>query len=405
MIQGVRDTRTGRDSAHDRADARGPSKAWQAPPVTPAAPVLAVLGGGQLGRMLGLAATPLGLTTRFLDPSPTAGAAAVGVLVVGALDDDAAVDHAVAGADVVTVEWEGVPAATLARLAARDVVTRPGARVLAAAQDRLVEKRTFEAVGIPVPRHADVPDRDALGRAAEQVGLPAMLKTRRGGYDGKGQAVVWGAEGLDEAWRTLGPDAPLILEELVAFDREVSVIGARGPDGAIAVWPLIENHHEHGVLRTSRAPVAAVSDDTAVAARRHVAALMEHLDAVGVLAVEMFDCGGLLLANEMAPRVHNSGHWTIEGAVTSQFENHVRAVIGLPLGRTDARGHAVMVNLIGRVPDRAAVLAVPGAHLHLYGKSARPGRKVGHVTLVADTRDELRASEARLRAALPGDDG
>ncbi len=234
------------------------------------------------------------------------------------------------------------------------------------------------------------------------MGLPAILKTRRGGYDGKGQMRLETLDDLGPAWDELG-GVPLILESVVPFDRELSVLAVRGLDGAVACWPLVENHHEGGILRVSRAPAPA-STETATprcrrAARSWRAQLLDDLDHVGVLAVELFDVGGELLANEIAPRVHNSGHWTIEGAVTSQFENHVRAVLGWPLGSTAARGPSAMVNCIGVMPARDAVLAIPGAHLHDYGKSPRPGRKLGHVTVVAA--DDARAVGAPRR----GDEG
>jgi 5-(carboxyamino)imidazole ribonucleotide synthase len=361
--------------------------------------LVAVLGGGQLGRMLGLAGIPLGLRFRFLDPAEGAPAAAVGDLVVGPLGDELALAAVARDAVAVTYEWEGVPA-DAARFLARDRPVRPGARSLEVAQDRLVEKETFRRLGIGTPAFAAVADRTDLDAAVAAVGgLPAVLKTRRGGYDGKGQAVLHSAADVDAAWRELGAGAtPLVLETLVPFDRELSVLAVRGLDGAIACWPLVENRHEGGILRVSRAP--ALGADAALQARAEelAARLLADLDHVGVLAVELFDVGGDLLANEIAPRVHNSGHWTIEGAVTSQFENHLRAVLGWPLGSTAARGPSAMVNCIGMMPSRADVLAVPGAHLHDYGKAPRRGRKLGHVTVVATDDAEL---AARLDALLP----
>jgi 5-(carboxyamino)imidazole ribonucleotide synthase len=359
--------------------------------------VVAVLGGGQLGRMLALAGIPLDVRFRFLDPGEAAPAAAVGDLVVGPLGDEAALTEVAQGATVVTYEWEGVPA-DAARFLARDLPVRPGARSLEVSQDRLTEKETFRRLGIATAAFAAVDDRDSLGDAVEAAGgLPAVLKTRRGGYDGKGQVVLRTRDDIDAAWSDLGGE-PLILESLVPFDRELSVLAVRGVDGEVRCWPLVENHHDGGILRVSRAPAGGtegggdrVGGSLQARAEELAARLLDDLDHVGVLAVELFDVDGELLANEIAPRVHNSGHWTIEGAVTSQFENHVRAVLGWPLGSTAARGPSAMVNCIGTMPSRDDVLAIPGAHLHDYGKAARPGRKLGHVTVVAADASELSA--------------
>ena len=361
--------------------------------------LVAVLGGGQLGRMLALAGIPLGLRFRFLDPTAEAPAQAVGDLVVGPLGDEAALREVALDARVATYEWEGVPADAVRFLAA-SVPVHPGARSLEVSQDRLVEKETFRRLGIGTPAFAAVDDRAGLERAVDEVGgLPAVLKTRRGGYDGKGQRVVRATSDLDDAWADLG-DAPLILEQLVPFDRELSVLAVRGLDGDVACWPLVENHHEGGILRISRAPAPGL--DAALQRRGEdlAARLLVDLDHVGVLAVELFDVGGELLANEIAPRVHNSGHWTIEGAETSQFENHLRAILGLPLGATVPLGPSAMLNCIGEMPDRDAVLSVPGTHLHRYGKAARPGRKLGHVTVTAGDDDELAARLVALSARL-----
>jgi 5-(carboxyamino)imidazole ribonucleotide synthase len=360
--------------------------------------LVAVLGGGQLGRMLGLAGIPLGLRFRFLDPVAGASASAVGELVVGALDDEAALGAVARDAVVVTYEWEGVPASS-ARLLAGAVAVHPSARSLEVSQDRLTEKETFRRLGIDTPAFAAVDDRAGLSAGVAAIGLPAVLKTRRGGYDGKGQRVLRAEPDLDDAWAELG-DTPLILESLVPFDRELSVLVVRGLDGATGCWPLVENHHEGGILRISRAPAPGVDPPLQEAGEAIAALLAEHLDHVGVLAVELFDVGGRLLANEIAPRVHNSGHWTIEGAETSQFENHLRAILGHPLGSTASRCSSAMVNCIGQLPDPAAVLGVRGAHLHDYGKSPRPGRKVGHVTVTAADDDELTARLVELTGRL-----
>jgi 5-(carboxyamino)imidazole ribonucleotide synthase len=361
--------------------------------------LIAVLGGGQLGRMLGLAGIPLGLRFRFLDPGEGAPAGAVGDLVVGGLGDEAALLEVAAGATVVTYEWEGVPAAAATFLAARGPV-RPGARSLEVAQDRVTEKETFRRLGIATPAFAPVSTRAELEQAVGEVGgLPAMLKTRRGGYDGKGQRVLRTTGELDEAWADLG-GAPLILEALVPFDRELSVLAVREAGGGVACWPVVENRHEQGILRVSRAPAPGLAPALQQRAEDLASRLLADLDHVGVLAVELFELGGELLANEIAPRVHNSGHWTIEGADTSQFENHLRAILGWPLGSTAARGPSAMVNCIGEMPDRDAVLAVPGTHLHDYGKAPRPGRKLGHVTVTAPSDDELTARLVTLTGRL-----
>jgi len=359
---------------------------------------VAVLGGGQLGRMLGLAGIPLGLHFRFLDPSADAPALEVGDLVTGALGDEGPLDAVAAGADVVTYEWEGVPADAARFLAAR-VPVRPGARSLEVSQDRLLEKETFRAVGMNTPAFAAVSSRNDLDAALRVTGVPAVLKTRTGGYDGKGQRVLQSESEADDAFDELG-DAPLIAESFVDFKRELSVIAVRSIDGDVACWPVVENHHVDGILRVTRAPAPGLDDALQARAETLARRLMDELDHVGVLAIELFDVDGDLLANEFAPRVHNSGHWTIEGAETSQFENHLRAVLEWPLGPTAARGASVMLNCIGTTPDPAAVLAITGAHMHLYGKEPRPGRKLGHITVTADDARDLDSRVAQIQALL-----
>jgi 5-(carboxyamino)imidazole ribonucleotide synthase len=362
-------------------------------------PLVAVLGGGQLGRMLGLAGIPMGVRFRFLDPSPGAGAGAVGSLVVGALDDERAIAEVAADAMAVTYEWEGVPADG-ARAAAKHAPVRPDPVALDVAQDRVAEKEAFGRLGIATAAWAAVDDDGALGRALDDVKVPAVLKTRRGGYDGKGQRVLWTGADRKGAWDALGA-VPLILEERMQFDRELSVLAVRALDGETRCWPLVENRHDDGILRVSRAPAPGLTPELQAEAEALAGRLLDDLGYVGVLAIELFERDGHLLANELAPRVHNSGHWTIEGAETSQFEQHLRAVLGWPLGATAVRGFAGLVNCIGALPDRGSVLAMEGAHLHDYEKEPRPGRKVSHVTVVADTperRDErLAAVEALVR--------
>jgi 5-(carboxyamino)imidazole ribonucleotide synthase len=354
-----------------------------------------VLGGGQLGRMLGLAGLPMGLTFSFLDPGAEAAAGVTGRVVNGALDDLDAARRAAAGATVITYEWEGVPAAT-ARALSSIAPVLPSAAALEVTQDRLAEKEACARLGIGTAAFRVVDSRADLDAAIGALGAPAVLKTRRGGYDGKGQAVLHDAAAADRAWNDLG-GVPLILEAFVPFTRECSIVAVRGHDGEIRCWPAVENEHRGGILRVTRAPARGHDDALQKAAEACIVPLLDALDYVGVGCVELFDLDGGLLANEIAPRVHNSGHWTIEGAETSQFENHLRAVLHWPLGSTAARGPAAMVNCIGTMPDRDALLAIPGVHVHDYGKAPRPGRKLGHVTITAPDEDRL---EERLAAVL-----
>jgi 5-(carboxyamino)imidazole ribonucleotide synthase len=353
---------------------------------------IGVVGGGQLGRMLALAGYPLGLDFLFLDRSSSVPAGRVGPVVEADLNDRAQLRALAQRSTVVTFDWENVPVEALRGL---DCPVRPPLAALAAAQDRVSEKRLFEKLAIPTTRWRSVESRRDLERALDEIGLPAMLKTRRLGYDGKGQAALRTRADAAAAWEKLGT-VPLLYEELVPFDFEVSIIGVRGRGGATAFYPLCRNSHVGGILRVTRAPHG--SPRLQRLAERHLGRALQHFRYLGVLTIEFFVRGGRLLANEMAPRVHNSGHWTIEGAVTSQFENHVRAVAGLPIGDTRARGHSAMINLIGEMPVRERVLAHPGVHLHDYGKQPRPGRKLGHCTVVAPT---ARERDAWVRRLLP----
>jgi 5-(carboxyamino)imidazole ribonucleotide synthase len=354
---------------------------------------IGIIGAGQLGRMLALAGYPLGQRFVFVDADPEAPGAQVGRIIHGRFDDPAALAALAASVDVVTFDVENVPQQAAEAVAAK-VPFFPQPAALGAGQDRLDEKRLFNSLGIPTAPFAAVDSQQTLLQAAREIGLPAILKTRRLGYDGRGQHRIRTEADLDGAFEALG-GVPAILEGFVEFERELSLIGVRGRDGATACWPLAENVHVEGILRETRAPW---EDPAAQAeAERHLGALLGHFDYVGVLTVEFFQAGGRLLANEMAPRVHNSGHWTIEGAVTSQFENHVRAILGLPLGSTAAAGHAGMVNFIGRLPSLAEALAIEGAHYHDYGKFARPNRKLGHGTVVRTTAAERDAAVAKLR--------
>jgi 5-(carboxyamino)imidazole ribonucleotide synthase len=367
-------------------------------------PRIGILGAGQLGLMLAQAARDLNVACRFYAESGDVPGASMGPVICGSLDDNDRLARFARGLDVVTYEWENIPVSAARRMAEVAPVL-PAVRALEVSADRLAEKRFFAELGELTARFAPVDSRESLDDAVAAIGFPAVLKTRRFGYDGRGQAVLRQPGDLDVAWNAIG-GCPLLLEEWVSFDRELSVIGVRGRDGSIACYPPIENSHHAGILRASVAPAPgltgeAMAAQTMAAAARCVTRALTALDYVGVLAVELFDVGGRLLVNEMAPRVHNSGHLTIEGAVTSQFENHVRAILGLPLGATGLRGFSCMVNIIGDLPPVSDVLAIPGAHLHLYGKSSRPGRKLGHVTVCADTLADARDRRSRVQAVLP----
>lgn len=357
---------------------------------------IGVIGGGQLGRMLALAGLPLGQRFVFLDPGGESCAGHVGALRVGAYDDEERLQELARASTVVTYEFENVPVAS-ARFLNELVPVFPPPRALEVSQDRLDEKRFFASLGIPTPGFAPASTRDELAAAVAKVGAPSVVKTRRFGYDGKGQWKLASAADVDEAWSALGA-AHLIVEAHVPFDREVSILGVRARNGETRFWPLVENEHRDGILRVSVPKSASWTPELQARAEGYASKVMNELDYVGVLAIELFVRGDDLLVNEMAPRVHNSGHWTIEGAETSQFENHVRALVGAPLGSTRMVGLSAMVNAIGALPDRAAVLAIEGAHLHAYGKDPAPGRKVGHVTVRAESRAELDQKLAALRA-------
>ena len=364
-------------------------------------PVLGVLGGGQLARMLALAAAPLGVKTLAVDSSADACAGQVAPLVVADWTDYAALEAFAARVDVVTFDFENVPAETAHWLAER-VAVFPAPQALAVAQDRLAEKTLFRECGLPTPDFMTVDTREQLDQALAAVGAPAILKTRRLGYDGKGQFRLREPADADAAWAALGAQASkhgLILEAFVPFERELSVLAVRGRDGDFRTWPLTRNWHVDGVLSMSLAPAPDI-DLLQPRATELARTLAERLDYVGVFALELFVRDGELLGNEMAPRVHNSGHWTIEGAHTSQFENHVRAVLGLPLGDTGARGVSAMFNWIGELPDLSAVLQAVDAHWHDYGKQARPGRKVGHATVCAPDAGQLAARLGGIARAL-----
>lgn len=352
---------------------------------------IGILGGGQLARMIALAGYPLGLNFIVLDPDPNAGAGGLSEHLCGAYDDPALLAQLAEKADVVTYEFENVPAHVAEYLASHTTVYPP-AGALAVAQDRLLEKNFFRNLGIGTAPFAAIDSLDDLQAAMPELGYPAILKSRRLGYDGKGQVVLKSDDDLEAAWQSM-QGAPSIVEGFVNFRREVSIIAARRPSGEIAFYPLSENQHSGGILRVAK----SCSDDTLqTEAEDYVRRLLEKLDYVGVIALELFDIDGHLLANEFAPRVHNSGHWTIEGSETSQFENHLRAILDLPLGDTQTLGSAAMVNFIGDVPSRERLLALTHAHLHLYDKSPRKGRKVGHATVRSDDATQFEHTLAEL---------
>jgi 5-(carboxyamino)imidazole ribonucleotide synthase len=352
-----------------------------------------ILGGGQLARMLCLAGYPLGMTFRILDPAPDVCAAPLAEHVFAGYEDEDGLALFVDGVDVVTYEFENVPRRAAQWLAERIPVFPPPI-ALEKSQDRLTEKTFLQSLNIPTALFVPINSLEELegfdwgGRG---VNLPAILKTRRFGYDGKGQIVLREEKDIEAAWKALS-GSELILEGVVGFDRELSLLSVRGRNGEMRFYPLVENHHRDGILRLSLAPAPECSPGLQQQAEFFARRVLEALDYVGVLAIEFFQWDQTLVVNEIAPRVHNSGHWTIEGAETSQFENHLRAVAGLPLGSTAPVGYSAMMNLIGDLPDTKTILATPNAHLHLYGKEPRPGRKLGHIT--------IRAQSAAERAAI-----
>ena len=353
-----------------------------------------IIGAGQLGRMLGLAGKRLDLDFTFLDPAAEPPARIAGPVLSFPFDNDAGLRQLASSVDVLTYEFENVPVRAIERIA-DSVKVYPPPEALEYAQDRLYEKKLFESLAIPVPAYAAVDCEEDLRNAASTIGLPLVLKTRRLGYDGKGQEFVRDESDISAACRRLRGKS-LIAEQWVTFDREVSAIGARNVDGEVAIYPLTENRHSEGILRTSRAIDA--SDGITGRAREYLTELLARLHYVGVMALEFFVQGNQLIANEFAPRVHNSGHWTIEGAVTSQFENHLRAILNRPLGDTAAIAHAGMINLIGIMP--AASTGGGRVHLHYYGKKPRPGRKLGHITVLADTAAERDRELARIHEIM-----
>jgi 5-(carboxyamino)imidazole ribonucleotide synthase len=352
---------------------------------------IGILGAGQLARMIALAGYPLGLKFIVLDPSKDACSSQLADHLHGDYDDPALLAQLAEQSDVVTYEFENVPAKVAEFLAQRTKIYPPPA-ALQKAQDRLVEKSFFRELGIPTPDFMPVDNLEGLRKAAAKLGYPAILKTRRLGYDGKGQALLKSENDLAAAWESVQGYA-CILEAFVPFSREVSIIAARSVSGGVAFYPLSENAHQGGILRVAE---CKANDPLQAQAEELVSRLLEALDYVGVIALELFDDSGRLLANEFAPRVHNSGHWTIEGAETSQFENHLRAILDWPLGSTAALHHAAMVNFIGGLPPASDVLDIADVHMHWYGKDPRKGRKVAHATVRSADEKEYKKSLAAL---------
>lgn len=343
-----------------------------------------IIGGGQLARMLVLSGYPLGIEFVVLDPAPDACAGQVCELIRSDYDDATALRKLAAETDVVTFEFENVPDVSVGILSERHLVFPPPV-ALGVAQDRLAEKNLFRDLEIPTVGFKAIDSRTDLDDAVAELGLPLVIKTRRFGYDGKGQMTLRTEPDLESAWERFG-GVPLIAEQFVPFQREVSVIAARGRDAETAFYPIPENTHRNSMLHLS---VCKPDDPQQQRAESYVNQILDRLDYVGILALEFFELDGKLLANEIAPRVHNSGHWTIEGAEISQFENHLRAILGLPLGSTAAVGCSAMVNIIGRLPRIEGLLDKSNVHVHFYGKDSRQGRKLGHATLVTSSRSEL----------------
>ena len=385
-------------------------------PITQTIRTIGILGGGQLGMMLAEAAIPLGYQCVFLEDTTDCPAS-----LYGRVFSNEQLDAFIAAADVFTLEFENTPTATVEQLA---ILSKSGSKqgmfpppiALDIAQDRLKEKQMFNLLDIATVPFVMVNSEAELKHACSQLGLPIVLKTSRGGYDGKGQFVIKQDSDIKAAWQELkdavtgkgsltATSAPLIAEGFINFSREVSIIAARAQNGQVRCYDLVENHHHHGILAKTQAPAIGTSH-LFKQATDAIATIMNHLGYIGVMALELFvtkDARGndALLANEIAPRVHNSGHWSIEGAVTSQFENHIRAVVNLPLGDTDNVHPAIMLNVLGQYPDISAVLNIDGAHYHSYHKAERDDRKIAHITLMPNDVADLEPALAKLVAVLP----
>jgi 5-(carboxyamino)imidazole ribonucleotide synthase len=358
---------------------------------------IGIFGGGQLGRMMAQAALPLNIQCTFFEASSDCPSAALGQVISTKAENG--LQDFIQSADVFSLEFENTPLADVDVLVQQKAL-HPPRQALAIAQNRLSEKALFDELAIPVAPYKAVNSLESLKTAVADLGLPIVLKTATGGYDGKGQFVLRHEDQVDQAWEELGPAGSLIAESFVTFSREVSIIAVRGQNGDVKTWPLAENHHHNGILSHSIVP-APNSLDLQPVAQEYITRLLNHLNYVGVLTLELFVTDKGLYANEMAPRVHNSGHWSIEGAVCSQFENHIRAVAGLPLGSTEIVRPTVLVNIIGQYPKSEDVLALNGAHLHLYNKTEREGRKIGHITLMPNDSSELTSLCRQLAKILP----
>jgi 5-(carboxyamino)imidazole ribonucleotide synthase len=361
---------------------------------------IGVLGGGQLGRMMALAGYPLNLSFAFFDKAVDCPSAALGPRFGDDTYSEASLQAFIDSADVFTYEFENIPTGWVEAIAKRKPVY-PGVKSLAVSQNRLNEKQLFSALNIPSARYHEIRVESDLNDAVAALGLPLVVKTVTEGYDGKGQFLLRDATQISACWQKLGAHVPLIAEEFIQFKRELSIIAVRGQDGATLFYPLAENHHHGGILSHSIVPAPHLDENTQLTAERYISSILRELGHVGVLTLELFETRHGLMANETAPRVHNSGHWSIEGAHSSQFENHVRAVAGLPLGSTRAEKPSAMINIIGKHPSAHDVLSVTDAHLHLYGKSERDGRKLGHITVTADSYPELDMRMSRLAEVLP----
>ncbi|MCF9034675.1 5-(carboxyamino)imidazole ribonucleotide synthase [Acinetobacter nectaris] len=358
---------------------------------------IGIFGGGQLGRMMAQAALPLNIQCVFYEANTDCPSAALGPIFSS---KDNCLKSFIQSADVFSLEFENTPLNEVDTLLADEKNIHPPRTALAIAQNRLSEKNLFKRLDIPVAPFLAVDNLEDIHSAVDKLGLPIVLKTAMGGYDGKGQFVLRSEDQILEAWDELGDAKHLIAESFVEFSREVSIIAVRGQDGDVKTWPLAENHHHQGILSHSIVP-APNSDDLQPIAQEYITRLLNHLDYVGVLTLELFVTPQGLYANEMAPRVHNSGHWSIEGAICSQFENHIRAVAGLPLGSTAFISPTVMINIIGKHPNVADVLSLEGVHLHLYNKSERAGRKLGHITLMPKDPTKLTTLCQKLAKILP----
>lgn len=353
-----------------------------------------ILGAGQLGRMLAQAGQNLELEVHLFDIAPDACGGQVAPLTVASFDDLQAVQQFARTVDVITYEFENIPVRTVQALEDAGFLVRPSSASLKVAQDRAEEKQLFHRIGLPTPAYACVNSEEELQQALLSVGLPAVLKTRREGYDGKGQCVIQQAHDALAAWQSLGRK-PCVLEAFVRFRREISVLVARGHDGTLQSFAPTENVHKGGILHTSIAPAAQADH-----ARKWGEQLAEEVGHVGMLALELFETPeGDLLCNEWAPRVHNSGHWTLDAGSVSQFEQHMRAVVGLPLAHATLKGSVLMLNLVGTLPPKELFEPV-GGKWHEYGKPPRAGRKLGHVNFVGDSIEQVKELVAQVTASV-----